>query len=121
MRVYSDAWIHKETGDLNGFELALKQTEDSKIDALLYVYKGTLADGIPLRGRVSGKNATIEGTWVERLVEYPSKKEIVQTHVIKIVGTLDSRLFHGKLTIRDLSVDDEVKLKRVGHVWDCKP
>ena len=120
MRVYSNAWLSRETGDLNGFELALKRTADSKIDALLYVYEGGLSDGIPLPGGTSGNNVTIEGTWVEHLVEYPSKKEIIQTHQVKILGTLDSKRFRGKLTIGDLSVDEDVKLKRVGNIWPCK-
>ncbi len=120
MRVYSNAWLSKETGDLNGFELALKQTADSKIDALLYFYEGGLSDGIPLPGGASGNNVTIEGAWVEHLVEYPSKKEIINTHQVKILGTLDSKSFRGKLTIRDLSVDEDVKLKRVGNIWPCK-
>lgn len=120
MRVYSNAWLSKETGDLNGFEVALKQTADSKIDALLYVYEGGLSDGIPLPGGASGNNVTIEGAWVEHLVEYPSKKEIIKTHQVKILGTLDSKSFRGKLTIRDLSVDEDVKLRRVGNIWPCK-
>ena len=36
---------------------------------------------------------SVQGTWVEHPVEYPSKKEIVQTHFVKLAGTLDSTAF----------------------------
>jgi hypothetical protein len=38
MRIYSSAFVHEETGDLLGYELAIKQNTDSSINALLYVY-----------------------------------------------------------------------------------
>jgi len=120
MSVYSNAWIDQETTDLNGFELALKQMGESKIAALLYVYEGTLADGIPLPGHISGRSLIIEGTWVEHLVEYPSKTETVQTHLVKIAGAMDSKSFRGRITIKDLSFDEDVMLERVRNVWRCK-
>src|ERR1700690_909535 len=61
MRVYSNAWVHKETGDLLGYELAIKPLSDTSLDALLYVYEGGASDGIRLPGRISGKHVTIEG------------------------------------------------------------
>jgi hypothetical protein len=120
MRIYSNASFSKETGDVNGYELAVKQLSDPTLDALLYVYEGAPNNnGIHLSGRISGKKLTVEGNWVEQLVEYPSKKEIVHTHFVRIDGTLDSAWFRGKMRIEDLSVDDVVRLKRVAHVWLC--
>lgn len=40
MEVYSNVFIHKETGDLLGYDLALKRDGDSKADALLYPIQG---------------------------------------------------------------------------------
>ena len=112
---------------MNGYELAVKRLNDSNVDALLYVYEGAPNNnGIHLQGRTSGKKLTIEGNWDEHLIEYPSKKEIVQTHFVTINGALDSALFRGKVTIKDtsttkgLSEDEAVRLKRVGHIWLCK-
>ena len=66
MQVYSNAFLTKdEAGDLVGYELALRQANDSTVEALLFVYEGAPADGITLPGRISGKNLTIEGSWVE--------------------------------------------------------
>ncbi len=97
MQVYSSAYIVEETGDVLGYELAIKRHTDSIVDALLYVYEGAPNDGgIPLSGHISGKHLTIEGNWVEHLVEYPSKKEIVQTHFVKITGALDPATFRGQ-------------------------
>jgi hypothetical protein len=48
MQIYSNAYISKETGDVVGYELAIKQHDDSTVDALLYVYEGAPNDdGIP--------------------------------------------------------------------------
>jgi len=121
MQIYSNAYISKETGDVVGYELAIKQHDDSTVDALLYVYEGAPNDdGIPLSGRISGKNLTIQGNWVEHLVEYPSKKEIVQTHFVKIGGTLDSALFRGKVEIEGNAYPGESRLKRLEQVWVCR-
>jgi hypothetical protein len=40
MQVYSNVFIHKETGDVLGYDLAIKHDGDSTVDALLYVYEG---------------------------------------------------------------------------------
>jgi hypothetical protein len=77
-------------------------------------------DGIPLSGRISGKNLTIQGNWVEHLVEYPSKKEIVQTHFVKIGGTLDSASFKGKVEIEGNAPPGESRLKRFEQIWVCR-
>jgi len=122
MRIYSNAWIDKETGDLNGFELAIKDTGEDKIDSLLYVYEGTLAEGIPLAGGLSNGSVEIKGDWVEHLIQYPDKKEIIQTHAVKINGTLKPASFNGRISIKDnIDVDTEVRLRRVRHIWACKP
>jgi hypothetical protein len=127
MRIYSNAVFSEETGDVTGFELAVKKLNDSTVDALLYVYEGAPNNnGIHLQGRTSRKKLTIEGNWDEHLIEYPSKKDIVQTHFVTIKGALDPALFRGKIAIKDtsttkgLSEDEAVRLRRVGHIWLCK-
>ena len=121
MQVYSNVFVHKETGDLLGFDLAIKRDGDSGVDALLYVYEGGGSDaGVPLSGQISNSRLSIQGTWVEHLVEYPSKKEIVQNHFVKIVGTLDSVAFRGDLAIEGMGEGDQVRLKRVKRIWSCK-
>ena len=121
MQVYSNVFVHKETGDLLGYDLALKRNGDSGVDALLYVYEGGESDeGVPLSGQISNNRLSVQGTWVEHLVEYPSKKEIVQTHFVKIVGTLDSTAFRGELTIEGMGEREQVRLKRVKRIWSCK-
>ncbi len=78
MQVYSNVFVHEETGDLLGYELAIKRHANSGTDALLYVYEGGNSDaGVPLSGQISNNRLSLQGTWVEHLVEYPSKKEIV--------------------------------------------
>jgi hypothetical protein len=121
MRIYSNAYVHEGTGDLLGYELALKPNHDAVVEALLYVYEGSAAgDGIDLPGRISGKSLTIAGNWIEHLIEYPSKKEIVQTHFVKINGTLSQTSFTGRITIADMG-ESKIKLKRVNHIWMCTP
>jgi hypothetical protein len=121
MQIYSNAYISKETGDVVGYELAIKKHDDSTVDALLYVYEGTPNnDGIPLSGRISGKNLTIQGNWVEHLVEYPSKKKIVQTHFVKMGGTLDSVSFQGKVEIEGNAPPGESRLERLEQIWVCR-
>jgi hypothetical protein len=57
MRIYSNAVVSEETGDVSGFELAVKKLNDSTVDALLYVYEGAPNNnGIHLQGRTSGKS-----------------------------------------------------------------
>jgi len=121
MQVYSNVFVHEETGDLLGYDLALKRNVDSGVDALLYIYEGGESDaGVPLSGQLSNNRLSVQGTWVEHLVEYPSKKEIVQTHFVKIVGALDAATFRGELTIEGMGEREQVQLKRVKRIWSCK-
>jgi hypothetical protein len=121
MRIYSNAYVHEETGDLLGYELAIKQLPDATVEAFLYIYEGSTAgDGIDLPGHISGKDLTIAGNWIEHLIEYPFKKEIVQTHFVRIDGTLSQTSFLGRIKITDLD-EGKIKLKRVNHIWICKP
>jgi hypothetical protein len=77
---------------------------------MLYVYEGAANDdGIPVSGRISGKNLTVEGTWNEHQIEYPSKKEIEVTHFVRIEGTLDSSWFRGTLKIEGLDTPAKVR------------
>jgi hypothetical protein len=117
MRVYSNAVVSEESGDLVGYELALGE-KGSTVEALLFVYEGAPRDGVSLPGRISGKKVTIEGTWAEHLVEYPSKKEIVQTSSVKIEGTLEAERFRGAITING-GPPQQVRLKRVALTWMC--
>jgi hypothetical protein len=120
MQIYSNAFLSEESGDLVGYELVLKEVGNSAVETLLFVYEGAPDDGIPLPGHISGKKLTIEGNWVEHLTEYPSKKEIVQTHLVKIDGTLDSSWFRGAVRISGMVTPDTVRLKRVDRIWVCK-
>jgi hypothetical protein len=121
MQIFSSAFVSEETGDVGGFELAVKQHNDSTVEALLYVYEGAANDdGILLPGHISGKKLTIAGDWVEHLIEYPSKEENLQTHFVKIDGTLDSDWFRGKIEIEDMVPRDKVRLKRVKRIWVCR-
>jgi hypothetical protein len=120
MEVYSNAFAHEETGDVLGYELAVKRHDDSTVEAFFYVYEGAPNnEAIPLSGRLSGKRLSIQGDWVEHLIEYPSKKEIVQTHVVKITGVLDSASFRGVVTIEGMAERELVRLKRVKSIWLC--
>lgn len=120
MHVYSNVSINKETGDLLGYELAVKRRGDLGIEALLYVYEGGEAgDGIPLSGQVKKNRLTLTGTWVERLVEYPSKKKIVEEHSVEILGTMDTANFRGELTISGMEDHQHVRLRHVRSIWPC--
>jgi hypothetical protein len=120
MQIYSNAFLSEESGDLVGYELALKQAGDSAVETLLFVYEGAPDDGIPLHGHILLKKLAIEGNWVERQVEYPSKKEVEVTHSVRIDGTLDSRWFRGTLKIGGLVTPDRVQLRHVDRIWVCK-
>lgn len=121
MRVYSDAYLSEETGDVGGTELAIKEKKDSKVDALLFLYEGEPNDeAIPLSGSTANKHLTLQGNWVEHLVEYPSKKEVVQTHVVTVGGTLDSAAFQGDLKVEGLAFPVKARLKRVPQIWLCR-
>ncbi|MFZ0815628.1 MAG: hypothetical protein WAM78_08915 [Candidatus Sulfotelmatobacter sp.] len=121
MRVYSNAYLSEETGDVGGIELAIKDKRDSSVNALLFVYEGAPNDeAIPLSGSVTNKHLTLQGNWVEHLVEYPSKKEIVQTHFVNVDGTLDLSSYRGDLKIEGLAFQDKIRLARVSQIWLCK-
>ena len=120
MYVYSNVFIQKETGDILGYELAVKRRGDSGAEALLYVYEGGDADdGMPLSGQISKNQLTLTGTWVEHLVEYPSKKNIVQKHSVEILGTMDSAIFRGELTINGMEDRQSIRLRHVNRIWPC--
>ena len=122
MDIYSNARVSSETGDLSGFELALDKPNASQRQALLFVYEGGGSEGIPLTTTADSNNLVIEGTWVEHLTEYPSKKDIVQTHRVKITGKLAPRIFRGTISIEDLEIvnPESMVLKRVKRIWFCK-
>ena len=120
MLVYSDVFMQKETGDLLGYELAVKRQGGSGADALLYVYEGGEADeGIPLSGQVSKNLLTLKGTWVEHLIAYPSKERITKEYSVEVFGTLSTATFRGELTISGMEDRQHVRLKRVQKIWSC--
>jgi hypothetical protein len=97
MQVYSSVFVHEETGDLLGYELAIKHDGDSGMDALLYVFEGgESGPGIPLTGQITKNRLSIRGTWVEHLLEGASKREIAEEHSVKIEGIVDSSTFRGE-------------------------
>jgi hypothetical protein len=122
MDIYSDAQVSKVTGDLSGFDLALDKPTQSQRKALLFVYEGGGSEGIPLSVTVDGDNLVIEGTWVEHLTEYPSKKDIVQTHRVRISGKLTPKILRGTISIEGLEIvkPESMQLKRVQKIWVCK-
>jgi len=120
MLVYSDVFMQKETGDLLGYELAVKRKGDSGADALLYVYEGGEAgEGIPLSGQVSKNRLTLKGTWVEHLIAYPSKESVTQEHSVEVFGTLSTATFRGELTISGMEDHQHIRLKRLKKIWPC--
>ena len=121
-QIYSDAVFIEETGDVVGFELALQRGHHgSTVSALLYDYEGVPhEDGISLSGQILGRKLTMEGNWVRHLIEMPSKKEVVETRLVKLDGTIDSIRFRGAIKIEDLDTPIRVRLKRVDHIWMCK-
>jgi hypothetical protein len=119
MLVYSNVFIHKETGDLLGYELAVKRMGVSGAEALLYVYEGGKADeGIPLSGQISKNRLSLKGTWVEHLIEHPSKKNITEEHSVEVFGTMDTVAFHGEIAISEMD-HQRVKLRHVKRIWPC--
>jgi hypothetical protein len=123
MNVYSDAQVSSETGDLSGFEVALdKNSNGPKLKALLFVYEGADSEGIPLTATISGEHLVIEGTWVEHLTEYPSKKDIVQSHLVRVMATLTPTMLQGTISIDGLEITnpDKMRLKRARQIWVCK-
>lgn len=121
MKVYSNVLLHKETGDLLGYDLAINRDGGSRVTALLYVYEGgESASGVLLSGQIAKKRLLIGGNWTEHLIEYPSKKETVQDHLVKINGILNSAAFRGDLTIDGILEHQRVRLNRVKNIWSCK-
>jgi len=120
MRIYSSAFVHKETGDLLGYDLALGPTTEPNTDALLFIHEGSPGEAIPLKAKQSDGNVAIEGDWVEHLVEYPSKKETVQTHSITITGTADKKRFTGTIAIEGITTAERLSLKRVQKIRMCR-
>ena len=119
MQVYSNVFVHEETGDLLGYELAIKRNEE-RVFALFYVYEGGVSDeGVTLSGKFLRSRLSVEGTWVEHLRD-SSEHEIVQTHFVKITGGLNSTTFRGKVSIEGLAKNDPMRLKRVKQIWFCK-
>ena len=120
MQVYSNVFMDEETGDLLGYDLAIKRQGSSGAEALLYVYEGGGAgEGIPLSGQVSKNRLTLKGTWVEHLLEYPSKRKILEQHSVEILGTLTPAYFRGEVTISEMRDHQHVRLKRVKKIWSC--
>jgi|ERR1017187_34868 hypothetical protein len=122
MDIYSDAQVSEVTGDLGGFELALDKPNGSHRKALLFVYEGAAnSDGIPLAVTTDGNNLAIKGTWVEHLTEYPSKKDIVQTHFVRITGIVTRKMFRGTISIEGLEIvnPESMHLKRTKQIWVC--
>jgi hypothetical protein len=122
MDIYSDAQVSKVTGDLSGFDLALDKPNGSQRKALLFVYEGGGSEGIPLSATVDRDNLVIEGTWVEHLTEYPAKKDIVQTHQVRITGKLTPKILRGTISIEGLEIvnPESMQLKRIQKIWVCK-
>jgi hypothetical protein len=120
MRIYSSAFVHKETGDLLGYDLALGPATERNTDALLFIHEGSPGEGIPLQAEQSDGKVTIDGDWVEHLVEYPSKRETVKTHSIKITGTADKHRLRGTIMIEGLTTAEKFSLKRVQKIWMCR-
>jgi len=110
------------TGDLSGFDLALDKADGSQRKALLFVYEGGDSEGIPLSVIADGDNLIIEGTWVEHLTEYPSKKDIVKTHQVKITGKVTPKTLQGTISVEGLEIvnPEGMQLKRVKRIWMCK-
>jgi hypothetical protein len=120
MRIYSNAAFIEEAGDVVGYELAVEQGDGTSATALLHVYEGVPnKDGIYISGHIAGGKLTMEGDWIEHLIEQPSKREIVQTHHVTVNGALDPTSFRGTIKVDGLATPTDVKLKRVSHIWMC--
>jgi hypothetical protein len=120
LKIYSGAFTAEQTGDLEGYELAIDERKGPSASVRLYVYEGAASEGIDLPGHITSDKLVVQGNWVEHLIEYPSKKEVVQTHFVKISGTLTPSLFEGNLTIESMEKNQAIKLRRVKRIWMCK-
>jgi hypothetical protein len=121
LQTYSDAVFSEETGDVVGFELVIQRNSGGSIAALLYDYEGVPnEDGISIAGQISGRKLTMEGTWTEHLIEEPTKRQIVETHIVRVDGALNSSTFRGTIKIQGLGTPIGVRMKRVNLIWMCK-
>jgi hypothetical protein len=121
MGIYSNAAFIEEAGDVVGYELAVEQLDGTSATALLHVYEGVPnKDGIYISGHIAGGKLTMEGDWVEHLIEQPSRKDVVEAHHVTVDGTLDSTWFRGAIKIAGFATPVNVKLKRVKHIWMCR-
>jgi len=120
LKIYSGAFTAEQTGDIEGYELAIDERKGSTVTAFLYVYEGGGSEGIKLPGHIAGNKLLIQGKWVEHLTEYPSKKEIVQTRFVRLGGTITPFVIRGKLTIEGMRKNQAIELKRAKHIWMCK-
>lgn len=119
MRIYSNAFFSKESGDVVGYELAVSNSADST-DALLFIYEGVANnDGIPLTSQRNGDKITVSGTWVVHGIEFPSKKEIVARDSVMIDGLLSAKSLAGHIAIGDPHAPKTLRMKRVQHLWLC--
>jgi hypothetical protein len=118
-KVFSNAFLSEETGDVGGFELALTATKGHGYEALLFVYEGVAnKDGISLAGDRDRSGISLHGEWREKLVEYPSKRHITQTRPVKVDGKVSEDDFRGKIQIGGDS--RQVSLHRASQIWLCK-
>jgi hypothetical protein len=119
-RVYSNGRLSKETGDYIGWDMAIVELPNSTAAVTLYDYEGQLNDeAIRITGRISAKRLTADGTWIQRLVEYPQQRAIEKTHSVSVDGTIDSSSFRGTIKIDGYSADSRVQLRRVANFSGC--
>ena len=121
-QVYSNARVSEESGDLVGWDMAVIEQRDSTASLTLYTYEGQLNDeAIRLTGRIAGKKLTAKGRWSQGLIEMPQGKDIVNAHSVTVDGTIDSSSFQGTIEIDGYNANGKIVLKRVKHIWGCKP
>jgi hypothetical protein len=119
-RIYSDAFYSQEAGDVVGYELALKPVSGDSYNALLYIYQGVPnKNGILLTGTRRASTISLEGDWVEELIEYPSKQNTTHRQHVKLEGRLSKSLFRGHLQVDNYS--SQLSLRPVNHIWLCTP
>lgn len=99
--IYSNAYIHAETGDLLGYELSISPDGDT---VEIYVYQGDFSDPVSLP-------ATYD------------KGRLKVSAVDKYHMKLNARVTKSKL-VGTIAFGDEkpqqIELRRVSHVWGCK-
>jgi hypothetical protein len=77
-------------------------------------------DGIGMSAPISGRKLTMTGNWIDHRIAESTKKEIVETRLVKIEGTLDLTEFRGTLQFQGLISSFSVRMKRVDHIGMCK-